>query len=309
MGEKLKINGVPDGFADLGLLVSDWWQEHDGRPLPGEAGGITVFTIDFWDGCRFFDYTQGSVFGRLSELMGGPLDRGSDGFVREHGQRMAYLVQCVASELERSRARELRDELVSQAPVGVYWADGATVTTSRCWLREGETDAQVMSFGEWMKTRENEAGGRFLSRNFHKGSIAHLHGVMRLYVNYFQPSFKLLEKTRHESTVIKRYSPPAVPCDRVMRHEAVTAESKAALSERRATLDPVALLHAIREAQPALAALVSPELRPTPRGESLERFLARLPDRWRVEQEHAEGKPRVRTPHTRRTRPDPFEGV
>ena len=161
MVEKLKINGVPDGFADLGLLASDWWQEHDGRPLPGEAGGITVFTIDFWDGCRFFDYTRGSVFGRLSELMGGPLDRGSDGFVREHGRRMAYLVQCVASELERSRARELRDELVSQAPVGVYWADGATVTTFRCWLREGETDAQVMSFGEWMKTRENEAGGRF----------------------------------------------------------------------------------------------------------------------------------------------------
>ena len=35
---------------------------------------------------------------------------------------------------------------------------------------------------------------------------------MRLYVNYFQPSFKLMEKTRHGSVVIKRYSPPATPC-------------------------------------------------------------------------------------------------
>ena len=69
------------------------------------------------------------------------------------------------------------------------------------------------------------------------------------------------------------------------------------------------MLHAIREAQSALAAIVSPELRPTPRGESLERFLARLPDRWREEQEHAAGKPRARAPHTWRTRPDPFEGV
>ena len=128
-------------------------------------------------------------------------------------------------------------------------------------------------------------------------------------MNYFQPSFKLMEKTRHGSAVIKRYSPPNTPCDRVIRHEAVSAEAKAALSERRATLDPVALLHAIREAQSALAAIVSPELRPTPRGESLERFLARLPDRWREEQEHAEGKPRARAPHTWRTRKDPFEGV
>ena len=118
-----------------------------------------------------------------------------------------------------------------------------------------------------------------------------------------------MEKTRHGSAVIKRYSPPATPCDRVIRHEAVSADAKAALSERRAALDPVALLHAIREAQSALAALVSPELRPTPRGESLERFLARLPDRWREEHQQVAGKPRARAPHTWRTRPDPFEGV
>ena len=36
----------------------------------------------------------------------------------------------------------------------------------------------------------------------------------------------------------KCYSPPATPCDRVTRHEAVSAETKAALSERRAAPDP-----------------------------------------------------------------------
>ena len=69
------------------------------------------------------------------------------------------------------------------------------------------------------------------------------------------------------------------------------------------------MLHAIREAQSALAVIVSPELRPTPRGESLERFLARLPDRWREKQEHADRKPRARAPSTWRTRKDPSEGV
>ena len=54
---------------------------------------------------------------------------------------------------------------------------------------------------------------------------------------------------------------------------------------------------------------MSHELRPTPRGESLERFLARLPDRWREEHQQVAGKLRARTPHTWRTRPDPFEGV
>ena len=42
-------------------------------------------------------------------------------------------------------------------------------------------------------------------------------------------------------------------------------------------LDPVALLHAIREAQSALAAVTFPEIRPTPSGESLEQFLASYP--------------------------------
>ena len=155
---------------------------------------------------------------------------------------------------------------------------------------------------------------RFLGHERYSGqvagqTIAHLHGAMRLYVNYFQPSFKLMEKTRNGSVVTKRYSPPATPCERVIQHETVGAETRARLNERRARLDPVALLHSIRETQSALAAIVSPEIRPTPRGESLERFLARLPDRWRQDEEAALRPAKVRAPHHWRTRPDPFEGV
>ena len=187
-----------------------------------------------------------------------------------------------------------------------YCADrGIESTRSRAYRKSNQA---------WVEQKNGAVIRRFLGHERYSGqvagqTIAHLHGVMRLYVHYFQPSFKLMEKTRNGSVVTKRYSPPATPCDRVMRHDAVSAEAKAALSERRATLDPVALLHAISEAQSALAALVSPELRPTPRGESLERFLARLADRWREEHQQVAGKPRARAPHTWRTRPDPFEGV
>ena len=43
-------------------------------------------------------------------------------------------------------------------------------------------------------------------------------------------------------------------------------------------LGPRALLYTIREAQSVLVAIVSPELRLTPRGENLERFLTKLLD-------------------------------
>lgn len=144
---------------------------------------------------------------------------------------------------------------------------------------------------------------RFLGHERYSGqvvgqTIAHLHRALRLYVNYFQPSFKLIEKTRNGSAVVKRYSPPFTPCDQVVSHEAVSAGAKTALAEPRATLDPVALLHSIREAQSALASIVSPELGSNPRVESLERFLARLADRWLEGQENAGQKQRVRAPRT-----------
>ena len=94
-----------------------------------------------------------------------------------------------------------------------------------------------------------------------------------------------------------------------MQHDAVSVEMKAALSQYRVKLDPVALLHAIREAQSALAAVTFPEIRPTPSGESLEQFLAKLPDLWRQDAARTSRERRVQPPRTWRTRPDPFEGV
>ena len=83
-----------------------------------------------------------------------------------------------------------------------------------------------------------------------------------------------------------------------MQHDAVSVEMNAALSEYRVQLDPVALLDAIREAQAALAAVMFPEIRPTPSGESLEQFLAKLPDWWRQGAAHTSRERRVQPPRT-----------
>ena len=166
----------------------------------------------------------------------------------------------------------------------------------------------------WIEQKNGAVVRHFVGHDRHSGSVAgktmaHLYGAVRQYVNYFQPSFKLVEKTRHGSRVVKRYSPPATPCDRLIQHDAVSVELKAALSEHRVKLDPVALLHAIREAQSALAAVTFPESRPALSGESLEQFLAKLPDLWRQDAAHTSRERRVQPPRTWRTRADPFAGV
>ena len=48
--------------------------------------------------------------------------------------------------------------------------------------------------------------------------------AVRPYVSYIQPSFKWLGKVRGGVWVIRRYSPPALLCDRVLRHGETSAE-------------------------------------------------------------------------------------
>jgi hypothetical protein len=82
--------------------------------------------------------------------------------------------------------------------------------------------------------------------------MARLYAAARLYVNFFQPSFKLKEKRREGAKVIKRYHSPATPCERAIAHPRATRAVKARLRAMYRTLDPVALLAEIRAAQTAL---------------------------------------------------------
>ena len=137
----------------------------------------------------------------------------------------------------------------------------------------------------WIEQKNGSVVRRFTGHDRYSGRIAgqtmvHLYQTLRLYVNYFQPSFKLLEKMRDGAKTIKRYSPPATPCDRLLQYDTIAARTKEEPSEYRSGLDPVALLRSIREAQSALAAISSPEPPATVSGESLERFLACLPSLW-----------------------------
>lgn len=139
--------------------------------------------------------------------------------------------------------------------------------------------------------------------------LARLFDVARLYVNYFQPSFKLRDKTRDGAKVTRRYFKPATPCERLLAHPAVSEQVKEQLRRRRADLDPVELLKKLRYAQADLAGLASADNEEASVDPSLEDFLAQLPDLWRQGEcrpTHQQGPERVRT---WRTRADPFEAV
>src|SRR5438309_5063952 len=109
--------------------------------------------------------------------------------------------------------------------------------------------------------------------------LARLYGAMRLFVNFFQPSFKLAAKARNGGKVTKPHHPPATPCERLMADARTSEEVRRRPEVLRATLDPVRLLQQIRAAQQELVGLadgpliddVAPPAAPT-----LEHFLSVL---------------------------------
>lgn len=141
--------------------------------------------------------------------------------------------------------------------------------------------------------------------------LARLYRSVRLFVNFFQPSFKLMEKTRDGARVSKRYHAPLTPFQRMQAHPAVPDAIKQALTAQFAVLDPVALLHDIREAQTQLVALADAK----PAGDTdvatgvdVEQFLEGLRHAWKEGEVRPTSRRKPSAPRGRR-RPDPLAKV
>ena len=139
---------VPASAADLSGLAREWWRAADALHLVGEAGGGTVFVMDFGDGCRYFGYTRGPVFGRLATLICGIARFGLNQFVAGHAARVPYLVRCVASGMEEWQARDLRRLLVLEAPADLKTLSATTVRSAGSCLEEQGPEVVRMSFHE-----------------------------------------------------------------------------------------------------------------------------------------------------------------
>ncbi len=141
--------------------------------------------------------------------------------------------------------------------------------------------------------------------------LARLYAALRLFVNFFQPSFKLEAKARDGAKVTKRYHPPATPCQRLIADARTNAEVRHRLETLCTTLDPVRLLQEIRAAQQQLVVLadapVLSEATP-PTEPTLEQFLSGLRTAWKGGEIRptSVSKPK---PKRWRRRPDPFVAV
>ncbi len=69
----------------------------------------------------------------------------------------------------------------------------------------------------------------------------------RLFLNFFCPSVKLLEKKRIASKTVKRYDKPKTPFQRVLESPNVSPETKRELKEQYKTLNPFELRKALEE--------------------------------------------------------------
>ena len=82
--------------------------------------------------------------------------------------------------------------------------------------------------------------------------LTELYKVIRLYVNFFQPSMRLLSKSRLGAKTYRTYDEPRTPYDRVLLSEKVPEQVKRRLRSEYRRLDPVDLLSKIEELQDEL---------------------------------------------------------
>src|ERR1700709_9677 len=110
-------------------------------------------------------------------------------------------------------------------------------------------------------------------------ALAKLYTVLRLFVNFFQPSFKLSGKVRDGVLVKKTYHSPATPYQRLLADTRTSEEVRHRVTTTFNTLDPVQLLRTIRTVQQELVDIAD---RPAtadstpPISATLEQFLSGL---------------------------------
>lgn len=135
-------------------------------------------------------------------------------------------------------------------------------------------------------------------------ALARLFAASRLFVNYFQPSFKLAEKHRDGARVFKRYHEPATPFQRLMVDSRTPQDVRERVQAIYNSLDPIRLLQEIRAAQQRLVEIADRStVIAVP--SSLDAFLSGLRTAWQTGEVRpiAQRKPQ---PKRGRRRPDPL---
>lgn len=268
------------GFVEADLVV------HCGESMAGSFASTLVLTdiASGWTECIALLVREGSLIvdalERLRVTLPFPLrgidtDNGSE-FVNE-----LLITFCSNHGIEFTRSRPYRKN--DQA-----WVE----------QKNGSVVRRLVGYGRL----EGVAAGDALAR---------LYSASRLFVNFFQPSFKLAEKERVGAHVRKRYHAPETPCARLLASASIAESMKDRLRAVLGTLDPLRLLDEIRTVQHHLAGLAAGErVHVLPhRDADLDRFLKSLAYAWREGEVRPTHRTGPKPPRHWRTRKDPFEAT
>jgi hypothetical protein len=142
-------------------------------------------------------------------------------------------------------------------------------------------------------------------------ALAQLYAPVRLFVNFFQPSFKLADKVRDGAKVTKRYHAPATPYQRLNADPRTSEPIRQQLEALCISLDPVRLLQHIRVAQQNLVEIADRPVtgeRAVLTEPTLEQFLSGLRTAWQSGEVRPTNQPKPKQKRERR-RPDPLIAV
>lgn len=118
-----------------------------------------------------------------------------------------------------------------------------TFTRGRAYKKN---DSCYVEQKNWDVVRKTIGYGRFDTYD-QLGIIKRVHNTLALYQNYFQPSQKLVSKTRIGAKVTKKYDAAQTPCQRLLSHPDIQDQTKQLLRDTLRELNPIELLRSIQE--------------------------------------------------------------
>lgn len=132
-------------------------------------------------------------------------------------------------------------EFINQDLAGWCRREGITFTRSRPYKKNDSC---------YVEQKNGSIVRRIIGRDRYSSKPAletlnRLYFLLRLYVNFFQPTMKLVSKTRHGATVHRVYDTARTPYQRVLQSGALTEGKKVQLHATYAHLNPVDLLKQI----------------------------------------------------------------
>ena len=211
-------------------------------------------------------------------------------------------------------------EFINEALITYCKQEHITFTRGRPSLKNDQCNALAEKWSDC--TRLWSAMTAWLE-NRQARQLTELYRALRLYVNCFQPSMKLLSKQRDGKRVRYVYDPAKSPLQRLILSGTLSAQKGQELTEVAQTLDPIRLLHQLFQLQQAVfrcAVSCSPVISPLPSANTRvfsvdDCTMGKLPEERSVGDPTAglqtlyrEQERRNRVLGWRRTHKDPFDG-